>query len=211
MKRLILSAMVILILVPTYSIAQRGGGPGGGRGMGYPGMSRHPARPMSGTPTGFYYTGSNFRRGGFGGWGFGGYVGSGWPPSPFNDGYGHSVDYGEQVSQNQVTIVLVMPYQQVPVAPPPPPLPIRSETREYNWPASDSDPGAVFSIVSKDGSVRQAIAVWTQDTTLCFTAPDGTGGQLPISSVHRESTYRVNTEKKLRLSLPAEISASVMP
>ena len=181
--------------------------------MGSPGMSRHPTKSMIPTPKGFYYTGSYFGPGGFGRWGFGrgGYAGYGWPPSPFSDGYGNTIDYGEHVSQNQVTVVLVMPYQQVPVAPPPPPLPIRPETREYHWPDSASDPKAVFSIVSKDRSVHQAIAVWAQDADVCFIAPDGAGGQLPISSVDRESTYRVNTQKKLRLSLPAEISASAMP
>jgi hypothetical protein len=33
---------------------------------------------------------------------------------------------------------------------------------------------AVFSFVSKDGTVHHATAVWVQDETVCFITPEGT-------------------------------------
>jgi hypothetical protein len=51
----------------------------------------------------------------------------------------------------------------------PPELPIRPEVHEYNWPSSPGDSSAAsFSIVSKDGRIQSATAVWVQDDVLCY-------------------------------------------
>jgi hypothetical protein len=102
-----------------------------------------------------------------------------------------------------------MPYQEV-EAPAPP---VQSEIHEYSWPISGdysgatangpiADPSPLFSIVSKDGTVAHARALWIQDSIVHFTTVDGSGGQLPLDAVDRESTHRANAEHNLRLPLP---------
>jgi hypothetical protein len=140
-----------------------------------------------------------------------------WGNSGSNYGYaGYGPDYGydyafdpfyanRDVEPNpapQPGLVVLMP--QVEALPPPPPPPIRPETREYTWPAAETDSSATFSIVSKDGQVQSATAVWVQDQTLCFFTPDGNKGRMAIESVDRQATRQRNAEKQLSLWLPPE-------
>src|SRR5581483_11374226 len=107
------------------------------------------------------------------------------------------------------SIVVLIPQFQLPPPPGPPPAPIRPQTQEYKWPASASggDSGATaFSIVSKDQRVRSAIAVWVQNRNLCYVAPDGSNGRIPLNEVDREATRRRNAEKQLNLPLPGDNS-----
>jgi hypothetical protein len=115
----------------------------------------------------------------------------GWPPD-FSDG-------GTQAGTPPV--ILVMPRMTAPAAPPPP-EPVRAVVREYVWPDSRGKAGSPFSIVSKDGTVRFAIAVWVQTGVVHFTAPDGRAGQLALNAVDRRATAQLNAEKRLRLTLP---------
>jgi hypothetical protein len=93
---------------------------------------------------------------------------------------------------------------QLAMPPPPPPPPARPEIRDYHWPASTNDSTATtFSIVSKDHRVRSAIAVWVQGGLLCYTAPDGSSGRVPLDEIDRDATRRSNAEKRLSLPLPA--------
>ena len=87
----------------------------------------------------------------------------------------------------------------------PPELPIRPEVHEYNWPSSPSDSSAAsFSIVSKDGRVQSATAVWVQDDTLRYVTPDGSESRMPIDSIDRQATRQRNAEKQLNICLPAD-------
>jgi hypothetical protein len=109
--------------------------------------------------------------------------------------------YENGYSQASPSIVVVMPFAAPPAAPPPPP--IQPETREYHWPASANSPAATaFSIVSKDRGVQTAVAVWVQDHSLCYAAPDGSTGRIPIDSIDRAATMQRNSEKDLKLPLP---------
>ncbi len=126
---------------------------------------------------------------------FGGYGLLGWPAYPYLDGYGYST------YQTQPNVVLATPYPEVPAFTPPPP-PVRSQMHEYHWPSSGDDPKAALSIVSTDGSVHHAIAVWVQDSMVCFVTPDGGGGHLPLSNVNRELTNQANKQQNLNLPLP---------
>ena len=88
-----------------------------------------------------------------------------------------------------------------PPAPPSPPT--RSVIREYNWPASTSQPASTISLVSKDGTVRLAIAVWTEDGVVHYTSRDGTVGRVPLDSIDRAATARTNAAGQVNLWLPA--------
>lgn len=96
---------------------------------------------------------------------------------------------------------VVAPLQPVPAPAPP----ARSELREYHWPSSGSNSTtATFSIVGKDGRVESASMVWVQDNTLCYIAPDGSEGRIPIDAVDRNATHQRNAEKQVSFWLPAE-------
>jgi len=111
-------------------------------------------------------------------------------------------NYGGDHSAPSVTIAIP---QAVAPAPPPPAPPVRPEVREYHWPSSGShSSGATFSIVSKDGRVQSAAMVWVQDNTLCYLAPGGSQGRMPIDSIDRQATRQRNAEKHLNFWLPAE-------
>jgi len=84
------------------------------------------------------------------------------------------------------------------------PLPTRPELHVYSWPDSGSDPSTVFTIISKDGATSSAVAVWVQNNTVSFVAPDGTVGELALGSIDRTATGAANGAKHLTLSLPLE-------
>ena len=130
-------------------------------------------------------------RGGFWGYSANDYD-DGWPP-----------DFSSTGTQPApAPVILVMPQMAAPVVAPPPPEPVRAVVREYSWPDSGGKPRVPFSIVSKDGTVRFALAVWVQTGVLHFTAPDRTAGQIALSAVDRRATAQLNAENRLHLPLP---------
>jgi hypothetical protein len=126
--------------------------------------------------------------------GYPGYY-SNYYPDPF-----YQTDEGYQQTPN---VVIVMPQVQAPEPPPPPPTPAQPVMHEYHWPdTAASLLPATFSLVSRNGTVQFALAVWVQDNELRFTALDGTIGRLPLATVDRDATERLNAEKHLKLRLP---------
>jgi hypothetical protein len=75
---------------------------------------------------------------------------------------------------------------------------------QYDRSSTPVDSAAAFSLVGKDGTVRFALAVWIQNEMLQYTAQDGSQGELPLDAMDRGATYRLNAEKRLSLTLPAE-------
>ena len=86
--------------------------------------------------------------------------------------------------------------------------PARPTVHEYQWPNSEDNPAAVFSIVTGDSTVHRAIAVWAQDGMICFFTPEGVVGHLPIGTVDRERTQQLNAVHDLKLPLPAVAAAN---
>ena len=217
MKRPVLGVVCFWLLFPSHFAAQRGGGGFGGRGSGRGGTGFHGSAPL-----GSGFQGNGGLRGGF----------IGLPPLrpmpplgparkfnqiqkhrdagagsgffPFASGY---LDAGYYDNGNQgPVIVLQQPESPTVVPPPPPPPPPQPELHAYSWPESSNDPSALFTIISKDGAVSFAVAVWVQYNTVCYFAPDGSAGSLQLSSINREATRTANAAKSLTLSLPAETS-----
>jgi hypothetical protein len=108
-------------------------------------------------------------------------------------------DYGYQQTPN---VVVVMPQFQAPEPPPPPPTPAQPVIHEYHWPDAGNILPVAFSLASRDGMVRFALAVWVQDNEVRFTASDGATGRLSLETVDRDATARLNAEKHLTLRLP---------
>ena len=108
-------------------------------------------------------------------------------------------------------VVAPQPPAPPPAPPPPPPL-VRLVVREYHWPSSGDNASATgtntsaatYSIVSRDGQVESATAVWVQDDALCYVKPDGDHGRTPIVSIDRQATRQRNAGKQPEFSLPAE-------
>jgi hypothetical protein len=216
MKRLVLGVVCFGLLFPPHFAAQRGGGGFGGRGSGGGGAFH------GGAPLGSGFQGNGGLRGGFIGLpplrpplgpvrkfnqirkhGNGG-AGTGF--FPFAYGY---LDAGYYDNGNQGPVIVLeqpeSPTMALPPPPPPPPPP-QPELHAYSWPESSNDPSALFTIISRDGAVSSAVAVWVQNNTVCYFAPDGSAGSMELNSINREATRTVNAAKSLRLSLPAESS-----
>ena len=82
---------------------------------------------------------------------------------------------------------------------------VRAEIHEYKPTAAEPVPAEeqpVFAIVLKDGSVQSAVAVSVQDEVLHYVDPDGQHRRVPLDTVDREATRRVNRKRKLELHLP---------
>lgn len=100
------------------------------------------------------------------------------------------------------------------VQPPPPQVivqaparEVRSEIRDYTAlaPAAAPEPGeaASFVIALADGSLHSANAVWVQDSVLHYVDGEDNHHEVPLGSVDRQSTRKLNRERKLELWLPA--------
>ena len=201
MKRIICAAAVVSGLLSAPLIAQRGGGGGGGGvgGGGRPGMGA-PVRPFAPPFAGrglFRQPGQ--RRFPLGNYGTnGGYGLPLW--DNLADGSGDAYPANCAVEPPPAADLLLAPRQQPPEPPAAPPQPV---IYEFNWPPSSGDTGAPFSIVSKDGKERLALAVWLQDNALHYTGTDGISSSVAVSQIDREVTYRRNAEKHLTLRLPS--------
>jgi hypothetical protein len=88
-----------------------------------------------------------------------------------------------------------------PLPPPPPQPPVHSVIREYSWPNTNGNSTARFAIVSKDGQVRFAAAVWFQNGTINFTDVNGNAIHADVNTVDMESTRKLNAQAGLRWPL----------
>lgn len=198
MKALLVAAMVVGGSIPYAVHAQRGGTHGGA--VGRPGFA---SGGMVGGKFGNGRIGGRNQRGGFPGLGFAGY---GWAPD-YGWGYGgYSGLYEESWfprqyddSQSQAGGLMLM---QAPAQPLPPPEPAHPVMQIYHWAENGENPQATFSIVSRDGVVRHAVAVWVQDSEVRYTAVNGAAGRMAASAIDCGATGRLNSEQQLRLRLP---------
>jgi len=91
---------------------------------------------------------------------------------------------------------------QAPAQPLPPPEPARPVMQVYHWAEGGDNPQATFSIVSRDGVVRHAVAVWVQDSEVRYTAVNGAAGRMAASAIDCGATSRLNADQQLSLRLP---------
>ena len=105
-------------------------------------------------------------------------------------------------SQN-VTVPVTIQFVGPPPPPPPPPPPARPAVRTYVWADADTVQSAnTFAIVSKDGAMRSAIAVWVDGGQVHYKTAEGGAGRVPISQIDREATVRANAQRGLKFWLP---------
>jgi hypothetical protein len=213
MKALLVGALVIGGLLPYAVHAQRGGARGGGA-VGQPGFGfgrmaggkfgngRFGGRNQRGGFGGFGFRGLGFGGLGFGGLGFGGYgwapdYGSGFGGYPFYEGSWFPKQYGNEGQASSGVMLM-----QAPTPPLPPPEPARPAMQIYHWAETGANPQAIYSIVSRDGVVRHAVAVWVQDSEVRYTAANGAAGRVALAAIDCGATGRLNAEQQLSLRLP---------
>jgi hypothetical protein len=215
MKALLVGALVIGGLFPYAVHAQRGGSRGGGAvgqpGFGFGrmaggkvGVGRFGGRNQRGGFGGFGFRGLGFGGLGFGGLGFGGLgygwdldYGSGFGGYPFYEGSWFPKQYGSE-GQASPGVMLM----QAPTPTLPPPEPARPAMQIYHWAETGANPQAIYSIVSRDGVVRHAVAVWVQDSEVRYTAANGAAGRVALAAIDCGATGRLNAEQQLSLRLP---------
>jgi hypothetical protein len=178
---------VALLALAAGASGQRPGVPG--QSSGLPPVSPIPSVQPVRPPAGPYRPANRFAGGRYGYAGpllWGGYDYDYYPPAPN---------------------VIVVPPAPAPVVVQEVPPPVaHSEVREYalaTAPAGPQAEQASFAIVLKDGSIRSAVAVSVQDNTVHYVDPDGQHLNVSLDQIDRDATKRLNTERKLRLQLPA--------
>jgi hypothetical protein len=196
MNRNLLLLMAILVTASTNLLAQRGGVAGLSHGSA--------PRAMSTTRPDFSRNSDRRRRDRSDSGDYNRYSDGGSPyPDYYGDYWDSSLDGHDDYYAPRPSAVFITPPAE-PVSPPPPP--VTPVVLEYSWPDSGSGSATAFTIVSKDGAVHRAIAVWVQDERLCFTTPQGVGQQLSLTEVDGKATTRTNAELKLKLPMPLQDS-----
>ncbi len=202
MKALLVAAVVMGCSIPCAVHAQRGGTHGGGA-VGRPGPGFN---GIGGGKFGNGRIGGRNQRGGLGGFPGLGFAGYGWAPD-YGWGYGGYQGLYEESwfprqyddSQSQSGGLMLM---QAPAQPLPPPEPAHPVMQVYHWAEGGDNPQATFSIVSRDGVVRHAVAVWVQDSEVRYTAVNGAAGRMAASAIDCGASSRLNADQQLSLRLP---------
>ena len=200
MKTTIAAVVLACSLFASYSRAQRGGmPPAGAPPGGRPMLPMHQPGFSQPLMTGFRHERPDQSSSSFAPWGWFGSWGWGYP--------GYSPSYGCGEGPQNPQVVVVAPPQSEPAPTPPPRVePARPVTHEYKWPAADNRLGAL-GVVSKDGTVRLAVAMWTQDGMLHYVTKDGVAERIAIDALDHEAMRRLNAENRLPTPLPAVASA----
>jgi hypothetical protein len=63
----------------------------------------------------------------------------------------------------------------------------------------------IYMIVLRDDTVRRAIGYWTEGRLLKYVTPEATISSVPLDTIDREASARVNAQNKLELDLPPAI------
>ena len=122
--------------------------------------------------------------------------------------FGGGYDYGYPPEPN--VIVIQQPAPQVIVQQVPREV-VRPEIHDYKEPPpavaaappGANTEGATFMIALNDGSRKSANAVWVQNGALHYVDTEDRHHQVPLQSVDRQSTRKLNRERKLDFWLPA--------
>jgi len=203
--------LVFLLAGPGWS--QRGGGHAGGGhvsgGFRGGGSSGH----VGGFTGGGYARGfpGGYRRGyyGFGrgfGWGYGlGFYSPWFWGYPDYSYYAAPPPYYQEVppvviNQQYLPEPVVPQVQEYP-PPPPPPVAPNGGLHEYGQNTSpDREP--LYLLATKDGTIRAVLAYWAEGDTVHYVTMDHVRKTVPLASIDRELSFRLNRERGVSFGLP---------
>ena len=121
----------------------------------------------------------------------------------FGDGYGAGYS-------GAPSIIVLQPVQMAYPQPSKPEIakPALHEYKEAAEAAGNTSgtPQPMFTLAMRDGSRQPAILVWVQEGMVHFIDPAGKTSHVPLSTLDRDTTQRLNQEKNLELHLPAHQS-----
>ena len=188
----------VVLLLSSPAVAQHGGFSAGSRGGGgaHGGFAGRHFGP--GRPSGRFVRGFNPRFGpGF----YGDFYSYGFPL--FGDDCEYPYDFGYPPEPTTVIQQPLPPPVIFKQAPTPAGHPV---THEYATGAASASTASetTFVIALKDGSQTAATAVWVQQGAVHFIDADDRPQQIPLASVDRNLTRKLNQEKNLDLRLPFE-------
>lgn len=167
------------------------------------------------------------------GWGYRGYYGGYyWPYSYYPYfGFGYSswpgyYDYGsgyDSYAYPSYSYPAYQPASNVSVVYPPPQTQTAPSTvyveranpslRQYDEygqevgqpaPAAASNGSPVYLIAFRDKSIRAAMAYWVEGKTLHYVTQEHEQKQVPVDTVDRDLSLRLNRERRVQFSLPAQ-------
>lgn len=130
---------------------------------------------------------------------------------PFFDysdyGYGYPPDYGYASYGGGYASAAqpVMVYQNLaypPAPPPPPPAPVVREYTGPPTPQAQSNEPPLYLLAFQDGVIRAVLAYWVDGATLHYVSMEHEQKQVPLSSVDRMLSERLNRERNVTFQLP---------
>jgi hypothetical protein len=220
--------LISLSLVPAFG---RGGGHAGGGGHASSAGGGHASSGFRGGSVGSGFRAGGASRGYYGGYrgNFGrfgrGYYGSGfglgfYNPWLWNYGYpyySYPDNYANYApAYSDVPPVIVnQDFQPGYAAPlvqeygreyPPPPPPPDANPPAGNWnafgqnTAPDQEP--LFLLATKDGVIRAVLAYWAEKDTVLYVTMDHERKSVPIASIDRQLSSRLNRERGVSFGLP---------
>lgn len=219
MRRIILISILGFAGVAAMFAQRGGGGHGGGGGFhGSAGGGFHGGaggfrgtvgfRGNVGFRNNFAFRGNRFF--GFSPFFYSGFYGGYpfWDPffdySDYGYGYGYPPDYGYasyggDYGSGAPSVIINQGY-----APPPPAAPV---IREYTAPApppsqAQSNEPPLYLLAFQDGVIRAVLAYWVDGATLHYVSMEHEQKQVPLSSVDRMLSERLNRERNVTFQLP---------
>jgi len=190
-------------------------------GGGYLGGAYH------GSGGGTYHNGwgGGYYHGGYYGYrGYYGYYGWGWPYWYYPFGFGYSYwpgyydySYDDGYSSPSYTYPAYQPASNVTVMYPqtaqsaPRSIYVNPSLRQYDeygqelaQPSGGGSGAPIYLIAFRDQSMRAAVAYWVEGRTLHYVTPQYEEKQTSLDSVDRDSSMRVNRERRVPFSLPEQ-------
>jgi hypothetical protein len=84
------------------------------------------------------------------------------------------------------------------------PKPVLREYSNISNPYENFQPNKpkVFLLALKDGTLRQSVAFWVEESKLHFVQPDHKQDSLDLSKLDREATKQFNSERGIDIKLP---------
>ncbi len=217
--RRILPAALICLVTAFPVLAQRGGHSGGGHsggggmrgggglhggGMRSGGFGGSRGGFRSGFGHRSFHSGFGFRRFGTYPWFYGGfgYYDPFWYDSyPYSNAGYASADYGYQSTPSQA-VIINQEFQPQPSAP--------AVLREYVAPGPPATPPdvqrqygeALYLIAFNGGVIRAVVAYWAEGPILHYVTMDHVQKQVPLASIDRALSERLNNERNVPFQLP---------
>jgi hypothetical protein len=221
MRRIICISILGFAGVVAMFAQRGGGGHGGGGGFHGGGAAFHGSagvgfrggaggfRGNFGFRNNFAFRGNRFF--GFSPFFYSGFYGGYpfWDPffdySDYGYGYGYPPDYGYAsygggYGSGAPSVIINQGY-----APPPPPAPM---VRDYTAPVpppptqAQSNEPPLYLLAFQDGVIRAVLAYWVDGATLHYVSMEHEQKQVPLTSVDRMLSERLNRERNVTFQLP---------